>query len=77
MKPDQPALLFEADDTMDLGVARQVPNFMIAEAALWAVEAEDPHGWPRVGMSASIDAAARVGEARIRARQGTARTVLA
>ena len=44
VQPDQPPLLFETDDAVDLGLARQMADLTVAEAAFRAVEADYHRG---------------------------------
>jgi hypothetical protein len=40
MDADQPPLLFQTDHAIDLGVGNQVADFLVAKAALGALETE-------------------------------------
>ena len=64
LQPDQAVLLLEADQAVDLILGGKVPDFMIAEATLWALKSKNQH-WPpphKRNLCSNVQKGGRVAE---------------
>ena len=60
MDADKPSLLFQTHDAIDLALRDHMPDFVIAKAALWALEPDVCH--PNCPLQVPVALSDRVGE---------------